>query len=112
MWVQASGSADRRVVLFDYISSRARDVPSRLLESYRGYVMTDDYARYNALVLQSGGERLASMAHGPRKFVEAQKVQPKGKAARADIALTIINKLYCFKGELMDGSDEQRFIGR
>lgn len=54
MWVQASGSPDRRVVLFDYTSSRTQDVPSRLLESYRGYVMTDDYAGYNALVLQPG----------------------------------------------------------
>lgn len=29
----------------------------RLLESYRGYVMTDDYAGYNALALQRGIER-------------------------------------------------------
>ncbi|MBX8533071.1 IS66 family transposase, partial [Pseudomonas cichorii] len=42
MWVQASGPPDRKVVLFDYTSSRAQDVPLRLLESYRGYVMTDD----------------------------------------------------------------------
>lgn len=47
-----------------------------------------------------------------RKFVEAQKVQPKGKTGRADIALTMINKLYSIERELKDGSDEQRFIGR
>lgn len=52
------------------------------------------------------------MAHALRKFVEAQKVQPKGKTVRADIVLTMINKLYGIKGELKDGSDEQRFIGR
>jgi hypothetical protein len=52
MWVQASGPPDRKVVLFDYTSSRAQEVPLRLLESYRGYVMTDDYAGYNALALQ------------------------------------------------------------
>jgi len=27
-------------------------VPLRLLESYRGYVMADDYAGYNSLALQ------------------------------------------------------------
>ncbi|MEO8643699.1 IS66 family transposase [Pseudomonas sp.] len=112
MWVQASGPPDRKVVLFDYTSSRAREVPLRLLESYRGYVMTDDYSGYNALALQPGVERLACMAHARRKFVEAQKVQPKGKTGRADIALTMINKLYSLEREFKDGDDEQRLIGR
>lgn len=112
MWVQASGPPDRKVVLFDSTSSRAQDVPLRLLEGYRGYVMTDDYAGYNALALQPGVERLACMAHARRKFVDAQKVQPKGKIGRADIALTMINKLYGVERELKDVSDEQRFTGR
>lgn len=85
MWVQASGPLDRKVVLFDYTPSRAQDVPLRLLESYRGYLMTDDYGGYNALALQPGIEWLACMAHVRRKFVDAQKVQPKGKTGRADI---------------------------
>ncbi|MDU8333898.1 IS66-like element IS684 family transposase, partial [Pseudomonas syringae pv. actinidiae] len=78
MWVQASGPPDRKVVLFDYTTSRAQEVPLSLLESYRGYVMTDDYAGYNALASQPGVERLACMAHVRRKFVEAKKVQPQG----------------------------------
>ena len=112
MWVQASGPPDKKVVLFDYTSSRAQDVPLRLLDSYRGYVMTDDYAGYNAFALQPGVERLACMAHARRKFVDAQKVQPKGKTGRADIALTMINKLYSIERESKDASDEQRFIAR
>lgn len=40
--------------------------------------MTDDYAGYNAFGAQDGVERLGCWAHGRRKFVEAQKVQPKG----------------------------------
>jgi len=47
--------------------------------------MTDDYAGYNALAFQPGVERLACMAHVRRKFVDAQKVQPKGKAGCADM---------------------------
>ncbi|WP_201777735.1 IS66 family transposase, partial [Pseudomonas syringae group genomosp. 3] len=112
MWVQASGPPDRKVVLFDYTSSRAQEVPLCLLESYRGYVMTDDYAGYNALALQPGVERLACMAHARRKFVEAKKVQPQGKTGRADVALASINKLYGIERELKDVSDEQRYIGR
>lgn len=50
MWVQASGPPDRKVVLFDYTSSRAQEVPLRLLESYRGYVMTDDWRAWRMRV--------------------------------------------------------------
>ncbi len=74
--------------------------------------MTDDYASYNALAVQPGVERLGCWAHARRKFVDAQKVQPKGKTGRADIALTMINKLYGIERELKDGSDEQRLAGR
>ena len=49
MWVQASGPSERPVLLFDYTTSRAQEVPLRLLGDYRGYLMTDDYAGYNAL---------------------------------------------------------------
>ena len=52
------------------------------------------------------------MAHVRRKFVDAQKVQPKGKTGRADIVLTMINKLCGIERELKDASHEQRFIGR
>jgi len=112
MWVQASGPPDRKVVWFDYTTSRGREVPLRLLDGYRGYLMTDDYAAYNAVGAQPGVERLLCMAHARRKFIEAQKVQPKGKSGRADIALAMINKLYGIERELKDASDEQRYIGR
>ncbi|WP_339483822.1 IS66 family transposase, partial [Pseudomonas sp. RL_5y_Pfl2_73] len=41
MWVQASGPPERPVILFDYTTSRAQEVPLRLLADYRGYLMTD-----------------------------------------------------------------------
>ena len=112
MWVQTGGPPDRPVILFDYSTSRAQEVPLRLLAGYRGYLMTDDYAGYNAVAAQAGVERLACWAHARRKFVEAQKVQPKGKTGRADIALGMINKLYGIERGLKDANDEQRHHGR
>ncbi|WP_455230384.1 IS66 family transposase [Geopseudomonas aromaticivorans] len=112
MWVQTGGPPDRPVVLFDYTTSRAQEVPLRLLEGYSGYLMTDDYAGYNALAARPGIERLACLAHARRKFVEAQKVQPKGKTGRADVALNLINRLYAIEREFKDLSDEQRYLGR
>ncbi len=100
------------MVLFDYTTSRAQDVTLRLLAGYRGYLMTDDYAGYNAVAAQAGVERLACWAHARRKFIEAQKVQPKGKTGRADMALNLINKLYGMKRDFKEASVEQRHQDR
>lgn len=94
MWVQTGGPPDKPVILFDYSTSRAQEVPSTLLAGYRGYLMTDDYSGYNAIEQQPGVERLGCWAHVRRKFVEAQTAQPKGKTGRADMALNMINALY------------------
>ncbi|WP_165671673.1 IS66 family transposase [Metapseudomonas otitidis] len=112
MWVQCGGPPDRPVVLFDYDTSRAQVVPLRLLAGYRGYLMTDDYAGYNAVAQQDGIEHLACWAHARRKFVEAQKVQPKGKVGRADMALNLINKLYGIERELKKADDSERLSAR
>jgi transposase len=112
MWVQTGGPPDRPVILFDYSTSRAQEVPLRLLAGYRGYLMTDDYAGYNAVAAQDGIERLACWAHARRKFVEAQKVQPKGKTGRADVALSLINKLYGIERDLKEAGTEQRHLSR
>ena len=112
MWVQSGGPPDKPIVLFDYSASRAQDVPLRLLDGYRGYLMTDDYAGYNAVAAQEGIERLACWAHARRKFVEAQKVQPKGKTGRADMALNLINKLYGIERDLNKTNDTELLAAR
>ena len=58
MWVQTGGRPDKPVILFDYSTSRAKEVPTRMLDSDRCHVMTDDYVGYSTLGAQSGVERL------------------------------------------------------
>ncbi len=49
MWVQTGGPPDKPVVLYDYDPSRSAKVPVRLLEGFKGYLMTDGYAGYNEI---------------------------------------------------------------
>jgi len=112
MWVQTGGPPDKPVVLYDYDRSRSAAVPIRLLEGYKGYLMTDGYDGYNAL--ERGGDiiRLACWAHVRRRFVEAVRVQPKGKRGLADEAAAMIGKLYGVEREFKDASDEDRYAAR
>jgi transposase len=112
MWVQAGGPPDKPVVIYDYDPSRSGTVPTRLLLGYQGYLMTDGYKGYNALARTEGIEHLVCWVHVRRKFIEATRVQPKGKKGRADEAVALIGKLYGIEKDCKDASDSERFLAR
>lgn len=95
MWVRVGGPPTQPIRLFHYADSRSGAVAAELLAGYRGYLHTDDYAGYNG-VAAPGIIRLGCWAHARRKFVEAQKAAagPKGRAGKADLAISLIGKLY------------------
>ena len=112
MWVQTGGPPGRPVVLFDYDASRGGQVPVRLLHDYRGYVMTEGYSGYNELMRTDGIEQLICWAHVRRRFVEAVKVQPKGKRGLADEAVALIGKLYRIERDHKHADDAMRLLAR
>ena len=112
MWVQAGGPPGKPVVIYDYDPSRSGSVPTRLLQDYKGYLMTDGYDGYNALARTEGIEHLVCWAHVRRKFVEATRVQAKGKKGRADEAVALIGKLYGIERDCKEADDAERFLAR
>jgi len=47
-----------------------------------------------------------------RRFVDAVRVQPKGKRGKADDAVVLIGKLYRIEREFKDASPEDRHVAR
>lgn len=112
MWVQVAGPPDKPIVLYDYDPSRSGQVPLRLLEGWRGYLMTDGYEGYSAVGRTDGVEHLMCWAHARRKFIEAQRVQAKGKRGRADQAVELIARLYRVEREIKHATSEERHAAR
>ena len=112
MWVQTGGPPGKPVTIYDYDPSRSGAVPVRLLQGYKGYMMTDGYTAYNELAKEDGIEHLICWAHARGRFVEAVRVQPKGKRGRADEAVALIGKLYGIERDHKDGTDEERLMAR
>jgi transposase len=100
------------VVLYDYDASRSGQIPARLLENYRGILVTDGYEGYAQVVRTNQLTHVGCWAHARRKFVEAQKVQPKGKAGRADQALSLIRSLYAVEQKAKAMTAEERLALR
>jgi transposase-like protein len=118
LWVQQSGERDRPVVLYDYAPTRSGEVPKALLGDFRGYLQTDGYAGYHAVVATNGLVPVYCWAHARRYFVDALKAQglnpnklptkPPDKARRPLKALTFIRHLYAIEARLRDRPPDER----
>ena len=64
----------------------------------------DGYAGYE----QTGATLVGCFAHVRRKFIEAQKVQVKGKTGKADWAINHLKKLYRIEAEIKKKRPEQK----
>jgi len=102
MWVIATTQASVPVVLFHYSPGRGGDTPKQLLPDFKGALMVDGYEGYNALCVENHLTRLGCWAHARRKFIDAQRQQPKGKSGKADVALGFIQKLYAIEKQSRD----------
>jgi transposase len=112
MWVQTGGPPDKPAVLYDYDPGRSGAVPVRLLQGYRGYLMTDGYDGYGAIAKADGIEHMVCWAPVRRRFVDAARVEPKGKRGHADDAVALIGKLYAIERDYKDAPEAVRLIAR
>lgn len=113
MWVLTSQKENLQpAVLFHYSPGRSAATPLQLLEGYRGALMVDGYPGYQTVCNQYDLQRLGCWAHARRKFIEAQRDQPKGKAGKADQALAFIQKLYVIERSAKDKTADERLAIR
>jgi transposase len=110
MWVQRGGEEKTPLLLYDYDPSRSGEVPKKLLEGFTGYLQTDGYEGYNAVVSANGLTHVGCWAHARRKFDEALKAQNKSKKkakrstkeSKALQGLRFIQKLYRVEQRIAD----------
>lgn len=113
LWVQRGGPPDQAIILYDYDPGRSAGVPKRLLEGFSGYLQTDGYDGYNAVVAVNGLTHIGCMAHARRKFSEAVKAQGrKKKKGNAYHGLALIQKLYQVEKQARSMSPEERYRHR
>ncbi len=117
MWVIRGGPPDQPVVIFEYDASRSAEVPSRLLEGFRGTLQTDGYAGYNQACKDNQIIRIGCWDHARRKFVDAikgmsSKQKHSGKVSKADVALSKIRKLYKIEDDIKSMTPKARFEQR
>ncbi len=98
MWLyRTSGDTDKPIVLYEYQPGRGAKHPKEFLEGFNGYLHTDGYAGYHNL--PPGITVVSCWAHARRKFDEAMKSLPKGKATGSSAAQGVAYCDFLFKLE-------------
>ena len=109
MWLyRTSGDTGKPIVLYEYQPGRGAKHPKEFLDGYKGYLHTDGYAGYHDL--GEGITVVGCWAHTRRKFDEAVKSLPKGKAkgSSASQGLTYCNLLFGIEQEIAELTAEER----
>jgi transposase len=108
MWVARGGEPQAPVILYHYAPSRSAEVAKEILGNYQGYLQTDGYEAYDrACETAENIVHVGCWAHVRRKFFEAQKSSKK--AGSAEMALSMIGKLYGAESERDMHKDLQEF---
>lgn len=108
MWVQRGGPPDKPIVRYHYDPGRSTATAERLLDGFAGALMTDGYKPYREVARGKGLTHLCCWAHSRRKFMDAQKAQPKGRTGKADMAINYIGKLYGAERQTSDSDAATR----
>ncbi len=113
MWLyRTSGDTDRPIVLYEYQPGRSACHPKTFLAGFKGYLHTDGYPGYHSLPDEI--TVVGCWAHARRKFDEAMKSLPKGKAKNSSAAqgLAYCNLLFKIEEGLADLSPKERYDQR
>jgi hypothetical protein len=116
MWLYCLGAGSpeaslygvKNIVLFDYQNSRARTCAMDFLGHYQGCLQSDGYYAYDGL---ENIMNVGCFAHARRKFMDAKKLQGKGKSGKADIALAKNTETVCV-GKQTQGNERGRTLSR
>mgnify|MGYP001350866540 CR=1 FL=1 len=111
MWLMASFT-HKPITLFHYDSSRSQSIPQRLLTAEVNALMVDGYNGYQAACDDYHIRRLGCWAHARRYFMDAKKLQAKGKVGKSDQAIAFIQKLYLIETQIKDDPPDQRYTIR
>ncbi len=113
MWLyRTGGDTDRPIVLYEYQPGRGAKHPEAFLDGFNGYLHTDGYAGYHNLPEEI--TVVGCWAHARRKFDEAVKSLPKGKAkgSSAYQGLAYCNLLFAIEQGLADRTPKERYHER
>lgn len=111
MIVRSTPCEDRKVILFDYSTSRSGSTLKSLFADYEGRLLCDGLESYSAIESEKV-IRFGCHMHARRKFEQAAKDGAKSGQGIASRVMLLYKKLYDFEEVISEKAPEEKVICR
>jgi transposase len=110
MWTLARNGPEP-VCLFKYEPSRSGKAARKILDGFKGTLVTDAYVVYDSLAMILAFKLACCLAHIRRKFFLAEKQEKQSgakKGCKASVAMAYIRQIYAIEKSIAGATPEKR----
>jgi len=107
MIVRSTPGEEKKIVIFDYSTSRSSETMKKLFADYKGILQTDGLSSYTCLESEEISHIGCNM-HGRRRFEQAAKDGAKAGISLGAMGLDYYKKIYALEEEVKDKTNEER----
>jgi transposase len=109
MIVRSTPFGPKKIILFDYSTSRSTRAITDLLEGFKGFLQSDGLSSYDEIASHDGVDRLGCNMHGRRRFESAAVNGAKFGQSLGAEGLQFYKELYEIEDEIRDKTPDERF---
>lgn len=112
MFVRSTPYGEKRVIIFDYTTSRSQEVVGDFFVDYQGFLQCDGLNVYDELGGNENVIRLGCHMHARRKFEQAKVVGAKAGQSLGEKGLLYYQKIYKIEEEIKGLPPDERMQKR
>lgn len=110
MWVYTNGDNETPCFIYRYAPGRGQEYPKEFLKNFSGYLQTDGYTAYDAVVRDAQQRiiHVGCLAHARRKFTDALKASAVKDPPNILKGIAYCDKLFDIERECSEMSPQER----
>ena len=109
MIVRSTPFGPKKIILFNYSTSRSTQAITDLLEGFKGFLQSDGLSSYDEISTHDGVIRVGCNMHGRRRFESAEVNGAQAGQSLGAEGLKFYKDLYDIEEEIRDKTPEERF---
>jgi transposase len=109
MIVRSTPFGPKKIILFDYSTSRSTKAITELLEGFKGFLQSDGLSSYDEIASHDGVIRLGCNMHSRRRFESAEVNGAKSGKSLGTEGLQFYKELYDLEDEIREKTPDERF---
>ena len=112
MIVRSTPFGPKKIILFDYSTSRGTKAITDLLDGFKGFLQSDGLSSYDEMAHHDGVTRLGCNMHSRRRFESAEVNGAKSGKSFGTEGLEFYKELYEIEDAIRDKTPDERFRTR